>query len=64
MAKQRIPKDITIEDLAIFAESIGCIVDIRFTDKQRLTKRASDARKSAPKSRSKNKKGSAKPARG
>jgi hypothetical protein len=29
-----------------------------------LTKRAPDARKSAPKSRSKNKKGSAKPARG
>ena len=43
MAKQRIPKDITIEDLAIFAESIGCIVDIRFTDKQRPTKRAPDA---------------------
>jgi hypothetical protein len=30
----------------------------------RLTKRAPDARKSAPKSRSKNSKGSAKPARG
>lgn len=32
--------------------------------KQRLTKRAPDARKSAPKKRSKNSKGSAKPARG
>lgn len=31
---------------------------------QKLTKRAPDARKSAPKSRSKNNKGSAKPARG
>jgi len=62
--KQRIPKDITVLDLVAFAESIGCIVDIHFVDKQRPTKRAPDARKSAPKSRSKTSKGSVKPARG
>lgn len=48
--KQRIPKDITVLDLVMFAESIGCIVDIHFVDKKRPTKRAADSPKAGGKS--------------
>jgi len=48
-----------------FAVWVGGFGGVEFDFPERhLTKRAPDARKSAPKIRSKNKKGSAKPARG